>query len=148
MIDAVVLAAGKGTRMRSDLVKVLHPILGLPVLGHTLKTLAALGVKTPRVVVGSQAAQVRAFLKQADELFGQTSVTVLQAEQKGTGHAVLMTASSLQKSRGAILIWPGDMPLVKPETLNRFLGEHRKAGSAVSVLSCLAVNPFGYGRIV
>jgi len=148
MMEAVVLAAGKGTRMRSDLIKVLHPILGLPVLGHTLQTLAVLGVKKPRVVVGSQAAQVRSFLKKADNLFGQSSIAVLQAEQKGTGHAVLMTAPSLQKSRGAILIWPGDMPLVKPETLNRFLGEHRKTGSAVSVLSCLAVNPFGYGRIV
>ena len=70
MMEAVVLAAGKGTRMRSDLIKVLHPILGMPVLGHTLKTLAALGVKKPRVVVGSQAPQVRAFLKQADKLFG------------------------------------------------------------------------------
>ena len=83
MIEAVVLAAGKGTRMRSDLIKVLHPILGLPVLGHTLKTLAVLGVRKPRVVVGSQAAQVRAFLKQSDKLFGQSSVAVLQAEQKG-----------------------------------------------------------------
>lgn len=147
-MDAVVLAAGKGTRMRSDLVKVLHPILGFPVLGHTLKTLAVLGVKKPRVVVGSQADQVRIFLKQTDKLFGQSSVAVLQAEQKGTGHAVLMTALSLKKSRGAILIWPGDMPLVKPETLTRFLGEHRNAGSAVSVLSCLAVNPYGYGRIL
>ena len=129
MIEAVVLAAGKGTRMRSDLIKVLHPILGLPVLGHTLKTLAVLGVRKPRVVVGSQAAQVRAFLKQSDKLFGQSSVAVLQAEQKGTGHAVLMTVPSLRKTSGAVLIWPGDMPLVKPETLKRFLNEHRSTGS-------------------
>jgi len=148
MIEAVVLAAGKGTRMRSDLIKVLHPIQGLPVLGHVLKTLALLGVKKPRVVVGSQADQVRAFLTQADKLFDQSSLSVLQAEQKGTGHAVLMTVPSLKKSRGDVLIWPGDMPLVKPATLKRFLSEHARSGSAVSVLSCLAVNPYGYGRIL
>jgi len=148
MMEAVVLAAGKGTRMRSDLIKVLHPILGLPVLGHTLKTLAVLGVKKPRVVVGSQADQVRAFLKKSDKLFGQASISVLQAQQKGTGHAVRMTEASLRKTRGDVLIWPGDMPLVKAETLKRFLSAHRDSGSAVSVLSSLAVNPFGYGRIL
>ncbi len=147
-MDAVLLAAGKGTRMRSGLVKVLHPILGLPVLGHTLKTLADLGVKRPRVVVGNQADQVRSFLKQASKLFGQSSIPVLQAQQKGTGHAVRMTVPSLRKSRGDVLIWPGDMPLLKTETLKRFMAEHRQTGSSVSVLSCVVPDPHGYGRIL
>ena len=148
MIEAVVLAAGKGTRMRSDTIKVLHPILGLPVLGYTLKTLAGLGVKSPRVVVGSQADQVRSFLKKTDRLFGQTSLSVLQAEQKGTGHAVLMAAPSLKQSRGDILIWPGDTPLVKTDTLKALIRRHRETDSAVSVLSCLQAEPKGYGRIL
>lgn len=148
MMTAVVLAAGKGTRMRSDLIKVLHPILGMPVLGHTLKTLAGLGVQKPRVVVGSQASRVREYLKQTDALFGQSSVPILQAEQKGTGHAVRMTQSSLKNSPGDVLIWPGDMPLVRPETLKRFMKAHRHFGSSASVLTCLAVNPQGYGRVL
>lgn len=147
-MEAVVLAAGKGTRMRSGLIKVLHPILGLPVLGHTLKTLAELGVKRPRVIVGSQADRVKAFLRSSDSFFGQKSIAVLQAEQKGTGHAVRMTVPSLGKSRDDILIWPGDMPLLKRETLKKFMTEHRQAGSAVSVLSCVVPEPCGYGRIL
>ncbi len=147
-MEAVVLAAGKGTRMCSGLVKVLHPILGLPVLGHTLKILTGLGVRRPRVVVGSQADQVRLFLKKSDALFGQSTVPVLQKEQKGTGHAVLMTASSLEKSRQDILIWPGDMPLLEETALRAFIAEHQSSGSAASVLSCLRIEPKGYGRIL
>ena len=142
------MAAGKGTRMRSGLVKVLHPILGLPVLGHTLAALSGLGVKRPRVVIGSQAGEVRKFLKQADKLFGQSAVPVLQKEQKGTGHAVLMTAPSLGASRGDILIWPGDMPLLQDATLRAFMAEHRRSGSSASVLSCVMLEPRGYGRIL
>lgn len=147
-MEAVVLAAGKGTRMRSGLVKVLHPVLGLPVLGHTLKVLAALGVKRPRVVVGSQADQVRGFLKKSDRLFGQSAVPVLQKEQKGTGHAVMTAGASLAGCRGDVLVWPGDMPLLREETLRAFMLAHRSSGSAASVLSCVKREPQGYGRIL
>src|SRR3989338_1111319 len=147
-MEAILLAAGKGTRMRSERVKVLHPALGFPVLGYVLETLARLGVKAPRGVVGTQAAEVRGFLKQADRLLKLKSRAVLQKEQKGTGHAVQIAASTLRNARGEVLVWPGDMPLVRAETLRAFIREHRLSGAKVSVLSCVMAEPKGYGRIL
>ncbi len=147
-MEAILLAAGKGTRMRSEQVKVLHPALGFPVLGHVLETLARLGVKAPRVVVGTQAAEVRSFLKQADRLLKLKSQAVLQKEQKGTGHAVQIAARTLRKARGEVLVWPGDMPLVRAETLAAFIREHRLSDAKVSVLSCVMAQPEGYGRVL
>ena len=141
-MEAIVLAAGKGTRMCSELPKVLHPVFGKPVLGYVLDVLAGAGIKHPYVVIGYKAEEVRAFLKP----FG--AVAVLQREQKGTGHAVMMARAALKGGEGSILIWPGDMPLVKPETLEKFMAEHKKSRAHVSVLSCDQENPFGYGRIV
>jgi len=141
-MEAIVLAAGKGTRMYSELPKVLHPVFGKPVLGYVLEALAGAGIKAPYVVVGYKAAEVSAFLKP----YGATPV--LQREQKGTGHAVLMVKTALRNAQGPILIWPGDTPLVKPETLEKFFEMHKKARAHASVLSCEQENPFGYGRIV
>lgn len=139
-LDALILAAGKGTRMYSDLPKVLHSVWNRPMLGHVLDTLASLGIKSPCVVVGYQAESVRSFL-------GKSARTVLQSPQKGTGHAV-MVAEKVLRAADEVLIWPGDMPLLKKETLRVFFTEHRKNKTAVSVLSCRQTNPFGYGRIV
>ena len=141
-MEAIVLAAGKGTRMCSELPKVLHPVFGKPVLGYVLEVLAGAGIKNPYVVIGYKAEEVRAFLKPLG------AVPVLQREQKGTGHAVMMAKSALKNAQGSVLIWPGDMPLVKPETLEKFLAEHERSRAHVSVLSCDQENPFGYGRIV
>ena len=141
-MEAIVLAAGKGTRMYSELPKVLHPVFGKPVLGYVLEVLAGAGIKAPYVVVGHKAAEVRSFLKP----FG--AVSVLQREQKGTGHAVMMAKAAIKGAQGPILIWPGDMPLVKPETLARFFEAHKKSRAHVSVLSCDRSDPAGYGRIV
>ena len=141
-MEAIVLAAGKGTRMCSELPKVLHPVFGKPVLGYVLETLAGAGMKNPFVVVGYKAEEVRSFLK----VYGATAV--LQREQKGTGHAVMAAGPALKNRQGPVLIWPGDMPLVKPETLEKFLAEHKKSRAHVSVLSCFQEDPSGYGRIM
>lgn len=141
-MNAIVLAAGKGTRMRSELPKVLHEVLGKPVLGYALETLAGAGVAKPFVVIGYKAAEVRAFLKQ------HRAVPVLQGEQKGTGHAVLMAKAALKRAQGPVLVWPGDMPLVKLETLQAFIKAHQKLRAHASVLSCVHEDPAGYGRIL
>jgi len=141
-MEAIVLAAGKGTRMCSELPKVLHPVFGKPVLGIVLETLAGAGIKSPYVVIGYKAEDVRSFLKP------HGAVPVLQRDQKGTGHAVMMAKAVLKNAQGPVLIWPGDMPLVKPETLEKFLAAHKKAQAHVSVLSCENEDPSGYGRIV
>lgn len=141
-MDAIVLAAGKGTRMHSELPKVLHEALGKPVLGYVLEALAGAGVKRPYVVIGYQADAVRSFLKRYQ------AVAVLQREQKGTGHAVMMARSALRGAKGPVLVWPGDMPLVKAHTLKLFCQAHREARAHASVLSCVQENPSGYGRII
>jgi bifunctional UDP-N-acetylglucosamine pyrophosphorylase/glucosamine-1-phosphate N-acetyltransferase len=141
-MEAVVLAAGKGTRMCSELPKVLHPVFGRPVLGYVLETLAGAGIKNPYVVVGYQAEAVKAFVKP------HGAISVLQREQKGTGHAVMMAQAALKNAQGPVLVWPGDMPLVKSETLAKFIAAHKKSRAHVSVLSCVQENPSGYGRIV
>lgn len=143
---ALVLAAGKGTRMKSDTIKVLHEILGTPILEYVLGTLARVGVKESSVVIGSCAEQVQSFLKSRTQA-PKTSV-VFQREQKGTGHAVEMARAQLAKADGDVLIWPGDMPLLKAETLAAFAQAHRKSGAAASVLSCIRTEPKGYGRML
>jgi bifunctional UDP-N-acetylglucosamine pyrophosphorylase/glucosamine-1-phosphate N-acetyltransferase len=141
-METIVLAAGKGTRMCSELPKVLHPVFGKPVLGYVLETLAGAGMKNPFVVVGYKAGAVRSFSK----AYGAASV--LQREQKGTGHAVMMARAAIKNAQGPVLVWPGDMPLVKPETLEKFLAAHKKSRAHASVLSCAQEDPSGYGRIV
>lgn len=141
-MEAIVLAAGKGTRMRSELPKVLHEIFGKPVLGYVLEILADAGVQKPYVVVGYKAEDVRRFLKN----YG--AVSVLQREQKGTGHAVMAAQTALKNVSGTLLIWPGDMPLGKRETLKEFIKAHEKSRAHASVLSCVQEFPTGYGRIV
>lgn len=145
-MQALVLAAGKGTRMKSEIPKVLHEILGKPALGHVLDVLAEVGIRKTHIVLGSGADQVQAFLK-ARKAGPQISV-IFQRQQKGTGHAVEMARTKLAKSPDEILIWPGDMPLLEAETLRNFIREHKKSRAAASVLSALRVEPKGYGRIV
>jgi bifunctional UDP-N-acetylglucosamine pyrophosphorylase / glucosamine-1-phosphate N-acetyltransferase len=145
-MQALVLAAGKGTRMKSARPKVLHEILGKPVLGYALDVLAALGVEKAHVVIGSGADQVQSYLKSRT---GAPKISVVyQREQKGTGHAVDMARRQLANYSGDVLIWPGDMPLLEEKTLREFMKEHRQSQAAVSVLSCLRVEPKGYGRIL
>ena len=143
-MEAIVLAAGKGTRMRSRLPKVLHPILNKPLLAYALETLRKIGINCPSIVVGYGANDVCKFL----EKNSYRGSIVQQKEQRGTGHAVLVAKKSLSSKNGTVLIWPGDMPLLSYQTLKAFLKKHEKQKSLVSILSCNQESPKGYGRIV
>lgn len=141
-VSALVLAAGQGTRMKSDLAKVLHPMAGRPLLGWVLGVLDQLGVARTFVVIGHQRERVRAAFPHAKVDW------VTQAEQRGTGHAVLMAAPALVGFTGTLLVVCGDTPLLRAETLDQLLVAHEKSGAAVTVLSMRLPDPTGYGRIV
>jgi bifunctional UDP-N-acetylglucosamine pyrophosphorylase/glucosamine-1-phosphate N-acetyltransferase len=138
---SVVLAAGKGTRMKSDLAKVLHPLAGRPMIHHVLDTLRALSIDETVVVVGHQADAVR----QACE--GYEVETVLQEPQLGTGHAVQQAESRLAGRPGCTLVVCGDVPLLSERTLRRLV-QAFQAGAAGVVLTAVLDDPGGYGRIV
>jgi bifunctional UDP-N-acetylglucosamine pyrophosphorylase/glucosamine-1-phosphate N-acetyltransferase len=142
-IITVILAAGKGTRMKSDIVKVLHPLLGLPMLTYPIE-LSLHGIRAEKtiVVVGHQADRIQEVFK------GLPIDFVLQKEQLGTGHAVLQAIPFLHSSRGTILILCGDVPLVKLETLRSFIDVYKRTGSTLSVLTTVVEEPFGYGRVL
>jgi bifunctional UDP-N-acetylglucosamine pyrophosphorylase/glucosamine-1-phosphate N-acetyltransferase len=139
---ALVLAAGQGTRMKSDMAKVLHEMSGAPLLAHVLDALVELGVGRTLVVIGHQAERVRAAFPDADVEW------VLQSEQRGTGHAVMVAGPALQDFQGTLLVVYGDTPLLRAGTLDQLLALHRERGAAVTVLSTRVPDPSGYGRIV
>ena len=141
-LAAVILAAGQGKRMRSARPKVLHDVAGRPLISHVLGSVAALGASPTVVVVGHQADAVRAAV-------GNGKVaTVLQSEQLGTGHAVMQARPSLDGFEGDVLVLCGDVPLLRSETMQELVLEHRRAGAKVTVLSAKVEDPTGYGRIV
>jgi len=140
-IDGVVLAAGKGTRMKSNLPKVLHPLAGRPLLDHVLDTIEAAGVQRTVVVVGHEAALV-------EETCGREGLEfVLQQPQLGTGHAVQVAVPALRPG-GFCVVLAGDVPLLRVETLQRLLAEARTSGAAAVVLTCVVDDAGAYGRIV
>ncbi len=141
-IAAVVLAAGKGTRMKSSLPKVLHELLGEPLLGHVIKLLNQAGIARIVVVTGHGSRAVNSYLAPRDVL------TVLQPEQLGTGHAVSCAEKELADFSGHILIICGDTPLFLPRTLREFIRLHIDSNNTLSVLSSVFENPHGYGRVV
>ncbi len=145
---ALILAAGKGTRMRSEKAKVLHEISGHPMLAHVLDTLESLGVREIAVVAGAHSDQVEHFLAHRYPQKKLRPQLIFQNPQHGTGHAVMVAEKFLKKGKDDILIWPGDMPLLRTESLRHFFQEHHEAKAAVSVLSAKVKNPFGYGRIL
>ncbi|QTF56936.1 bifunctional UDP-N-acetylglucosamine diphosphorylase/glucosamine-1-phosphate N-acetyltransferase GlmU [Stutzerimonas frequens] len=137
-LDIVILAAGQGTRMRSALPKVLHPVAGQSMLGHVISTARALQPRSIQVVIGHGAEQVR------QRLVGDDLNYVVQAEQLGTGHAVAQALPNLSAER--VLILYGDVPLIEAETLQRLL---QKVGpEQLALLTVTLDDPTGYGRIV
>ena len=140
-LTAVILAAGKGTRMKSKLPKVLHKVGGHPMLEHVMDAAVAAGCRDNVVVIGHGAELVR-------ELVGDRARIALQAEQLGTGHAVLQAADTLKDFTGTVMILCGDTPLLEAEELQKFYAEHVKSGAAATVMSALMDDPFGYGRIL
>jgi bifunctional UDP-N-acetylglucosamine pyrophosphorylase/glucosamine-1-phosphate N-acetyltransferase len=137
-IATVILAAGKGTRMNSDLVKVLHPLLGLPMLSYSIDlSLNGIGAEKTVVVVGFQAERIREKFQDPRLLFA------LQEDQLGTAHAVLQAAPHLQGFTGTVVILCGDVPLVKSETIQSFVRAFHDTGTALSVLTAIVEDPFG-----
>jgi bifunctional UDP-N-acetylglucosamine pyrophosphorylase/glucosamine-1-phosphate N-acetyltransferase len=137
---AIILAAGRGTRMRSELHKVLHPIGGRPMLGHVLDAVAALGPERTVVVVGDRAAAVESWL-------GAGVATAIQSPQLGTGHAVLQARRHLAGFAGTILVLFGDVPLIRAETLARLVATVDQ-GADIAVLGFRPAQAAAYGRIL
>jgi bifunctional UDP-N-acetylglucosamine pyrophosphorylase/glucosamine-1-phosphate N-acetyltransferase len=140
-VEAIVLAAGRGKRMRSALPKVLHRLCGRPMLSYVLDTLAAVGVPSPIVVVGYGADQVRAAL-------GEGLRYVQQEQPLGTGDAVGQALPLLEGFSGTVLVVYGDVPLLRPATLETLLAHHRQQGAAATILTDLRDDPTGYGRVL
>ncbi|MDP2814394.1 MAG: bifunctional UDP-N-acetylglucosamine diphosphorylase/glucosamine-1-phosphate N-acetyltransferase GlmU [Erysipelotrichaceae bacterium] len=138
MKSAIVLAAGKGTRMKSSKNKVMHEVLGKPMIGHVVSRLEKLHVDNIVVVVGHQAEEVETYLQ-------HRATYALQRPQLGTGHAV-MQAQSLKDTEGQTLILYGDCPLVQSETMNKLYEINE--GKALTVLTAVLEDPAQYGRIV
>jgi bifunctional UDP-N-acetylglucosamine pyrophosphorylase / glucosamine-1-phosphate N-acetyltransferase len=145
-LAAVVLCAGKGTRMKSEKAKVLHPILGRPLCAYPLKRALELGASHVVPVVGHQAAEVeksiRAHFPDAPLRFA------LQKEQRGTADAVKAAQDALAGHQGRVLILYGDVPLLRKETLQALLAAHDAAGGALALVSTTLDDPTGYGRVI
>lgn len=140
--SVIILAAGLGTRMKSEQVKVLHPLLGRPMIFFAADLALGLGAEKTVLVVGHQAEEVQ------KALTGKPVEFALQKMQLGTGHAVQQAMPHLQGSRGEILVLCGDVPLLRPETLRNLISSHRETGAAVTLLTTHVPDPAGYGRIV
>jgi bifunctional UDP-N-acetylglucosamine pyrophosphorylase/glucosamine-1-phosphate N-acetyltransferase len=142
MLAVAILAAGKGTRMKSDLPKVLQPLAGATLVERVLASCARLRPQRRLLIVGHQAERVQASLAgMADLEF------VLQQPQNGTGHAVQQLLPALAGFEGELLVLNGDVPLLRPETLQELLDLHHRQAAAVTLLSSRLVDPTGYGRV-
>jgi bifunctional UDP-N-acetylglucosamine pyrophosphorylase/glucosamine-1-phosphate N-acetyltransferase len=138
---AVVLAAGQGTRMKSSKHKVLHEICGKPMIEYVVGNLEAAGVDRIIVVVGNLAEQVQ-------QQLGNRVEYVVQHEQLGTAHAVMQARELLENEDGTTFVLAGDTPLIQSETLQMMVTKHEQERAAVTVLTAIVDNPFGYGRII
>ena len=142
-VHVVILAAGQGTRMKSALPKVLHQILGKPLIEHVLRTADSVAPATITVVVGHAADTVRA------RLAGRSGLQfALQEPQKGTAHALQQAEQALSGRSGTVVLLSGDAPRLSPGTLRRLIDVHRGANAAATVVTATAERPYGYGRIV
>jgi len=142
-LHIVILAAGKGTRMKSALPKVLHRLSGRSLIEYVLRAADALEPASVTLVVGHQSDAVTRALSG-----GRPLRFVLQEPQLGTAHAVMQTEPLLGRERGTLLLLSGDVPLLSPATLERVLTTHKEAGAAATVLTATVERPYGYGRIV
>jgi bifunctional UDP-N-acetylglucosamine pyrophosphorylase/glucosamine-1-phosphate N-acetyltransferase len=140
----IVLAAGEGKRMKSALPKVLHPLLGRTLLGHVLAAAGPLRADRTLVVVGVGADRVAEHLRTV----APHAAPVLQAEQKGTGHAVRIALDAVPDVDGTVVVLNGDVPLLRPETLTALVATHEAEGLAATVLASRVADPTGLGRIV
>jgi bifunctional UDP-N-acetylglucosamine pyrophosphorylase/glucosamine-1-phosphate N-acetyltransferase len=139
---AVILAAGKGVRMKSDLPKVLHRLGGKPMVEYVIRTAEEAGAEKIILVIGHRWEQAQESLKHLNVEF------VMQREQLGTGHAVLQTQKLLSDFEGDVLVLCGDVPLLRSDTLKRLIKEHGEKKASATVLTAIFGDPTGYGRIV
>ena len=140
----IVLAAGEGKRINSSLPKVLHPLLGRTLLGHVLSAATAARAQRTLVVVGHRADEVRAHLAEA----APEAVAVLQAQQNGTGHAVRIALEAAPEATGTVVVLNGDVPLLRPETVQALVATHERGGVGATVLAAEVADPAGLGRVV
>lgn len=148
-LDVLILAAGLGTRMRSDVVKVLHKLDGRPLIDHVCRTASELGARNVYVIIGHQGDSVRSAVLKVLE--PEQVKFAVQAEQKGTGDAVNSARRLLENEDSTLLVLSGDVPTIKPATLDALIEEHYSAsaeGAACTILSVNLPDPTGYGRIV
>ncbi|MEI7027679.1 bifunctional UDP-N-acetylglucosamine diphosphorylase/glucosamine-1-phosphate N-acetyltransferase GlmU [Paenibacillus sp. y28] len=140
-IYGIILAAGQGKRMKSKLYKVLHPVCGQPMVGHVTDTFAELGTARTVVIVGHGAEAVKGYL-------GDCAEYALQAEQLGTGHAVMQAEAVLGEEEGITIIACGDTPLITAETLQGMVRLMQEKQAGAVMLTARMSNPFGYGRVI
>jgi len=138
---AIILAAGQGTRMKSKLYKVLHPVLGKPMVQHVLEQVSEVGLEDIVTVVGFGSDKVK-------EHLGDRTKFVLQEEQLGTGHAVIQAEELMKDKKGTTIVVCGDTPLITKETFQQLFDHHENEGSKATILTAKAPNPFGYGRVI
>jgi len=141
---SIILAAGKGTRMKSDKIKVLHKVAGKEIIRHVISTLDDLSTEIVNVV-GHQKEEVKSELK---DIHDNKLEYVVQEEQLGTGHAVLQASEYINKHSGPVLILYGDTPLLRKETVSEFIEVHKDNNSDLTVMTAIFSDPEGYGRIV
>lgn len=139
--SAVILAAGKGVRMRSNISKVIHPVAGIPMVKHVVKAINQAGVEKITLVVGSHHEMIK------DLFAGQNIDFAVQAEQLGTGHALLQARNQV-KDDDMVLVVAGDTPLLQANTLQQLMAHHQHCQATATVLSTIIDEPYGYGRIV
>ncbi|MDZ7859706.1 MAG: NTP transferase domain-containing protein [Candidatus Krumholzibacteriota bacterium] len=140
--SALILAAGEGTRMKSDLAKVLHKLRGIPMIRYVVNSVREINPDRIVLVVGYQSEAI------IDEFKDENLEFVLQEERLGTGHAVMMARDNLEKGTGTIIVLTGDTPLLNSKTLREFIHFHGENNNSATVLSTVMENPEGYGRII
>lgn len=141
-LDILILAAGKGSRMRSDLPKVLHPLLGRPLIEHVLDVAGELRPREIGVIVGHGRERVK------EALAGRDVGFVVQREQKGTGHAVRSAARRFSGRGGDVVVLSGDVPLLTAGTLEAFVSRHRRSKAEASLITAVLDDPGSLGRVV
>ena len=140
-LQAIILAAGEGTRMKSEVPKVLHPICGRPMIAYALDVAASAGVTQPIVVLGHGADQIKPRLP-------KEAKAVIQHQRLGTGDAVLVAKKALSNTSGAVLILYADTPLLRRTTVQKLIESHFKTGATCTLLTAHLADPSGYGRIM
>ncbi|MFP4200712.1 MAG: bifunctional UDP-N-acetylglucosamine diphosphorylase/glucosamine-1-phosphate N-acetyltransferase GlmU [Clostridia bacterium] len=139
-VRGLILAAGQGTRMKSDLLKVLHPVMGVPMISLVVEALKDAEIPHPAVVIGYQGDRVR-------ETLGSSVEYAVQSEQKGTGHAVVQATHLLEGYRDVLILY-GDVPLVTGNLLANIVRRHRSSGAAATLLTAMVEDPTGLGRVI